>query len=267
MKPRFAVLPLVSLVLLALGTTAPLRPARAEFEVPRLTSPVVDGAGILSRGGRTRLEAALRHLKQRGGTQLAVLTVPDLAGESIEQASIRVADQWQLGGASEDNGVLLLIARDERRVRIEVGQGLEGDLTDAHSKRIIDEVITPLFGSGDIDAGVTLGIFEIARRTDPEIDLRPYLEGGLQSASRSRGRRRSSPVSSLFLLLIGVPMALMRMGMFGGRSIYGRRRGYYWGAGGFLGGGGFSGGGGGFSGGGFSGGGGGFSGGGASGGW
>ncbi|MBW2294432.1 MAG: TPM domain-containing protein [Deltaproteobacteria bacterium] len=251
------------LVLCTLGVTiAALTPelAVAEFSIPALKSPVVDRAGLLSNASKARLERALQALKRDGGTQLAVLTVPSLEGLTIEQASIRVTDQWQLGSASEDNGVLLMIAKDERRIRIEVGQGLEGVLTDAHAKRIIDESITPLFRTGDVDAGVTIGVFEIARRTNPEIDLRAHLEGSLRPASRSSRRTRSSPLSTLLFLLIAIPVALMRMGMFGGTGHYRRRGGYYWGGGGF-------GGGGGFSGGGFSGGGGGFSGGGASGGW
>jgi len=252
-------------MLVAAGmATLPAPTARAEFGtefvVPSLGSPVVDEAGLLSPSCRARLEQALQAMRSKGGTQLAVLTVPSLEGLTIEEASIQVVDQWQLGSASEDNGVLLMIAQKERRIRIEVGQGLEGALTDAHSSRIIHEAITPLFRSGDVDAGVTLGVFKIAQRTNPDLDLRPYLEGSLRSPSRSRGRRQSSPLSNLILLLLAIPFALMRMGMFGGGRFYGRRRGYLWGSSGF-------GGGGGFSGGGFSGGGGGFSGGGASGGW
>ncbi len=251
---------LCAVVLAVLGFAA--TGAAAEFEIPALSSPVVDRAGLLSASSKARLEAALQVLKRQGGTQLAVLTVPNLEGLAIEQASIRVSDQWQLGTTSEDNGVLLMIARDERRLRIEVGQGLEGVLTDAHSKRIIDEAITPLFRSGDIDAGVTVGIFEIAKRTNPDLDLRPHLEGGLRTRANRGGTRRtrSSPLSTFLFLLLAVPVAFMRMGLFGGRGYYRRRGGYHWGAGGF-------GGGGGFSSGGFSGGGGGFSGGGASGGW
>jgi uncharacterized protein len=227
-----------------------------EFEVPALRSAVTDRAGILSPGTRQQLESALQRLQRVGGTQLAVLTLPDLAGLTIEQASIRVVDEWKLGTKEADNGVLLLVARDERRVRIEVGQGLEGTLTDAYSKRIIDEGITPLFRQGDMNGGVTIGVYQIARITNPDVDLRPYLEGQLGQRSSRSGRARS-PLQSLFVALLMFAVFSMRMGFFpfffmGGR---GSRGGF----------GGFSGGGGGF--GGFSGGGGGFSGGGASGGW
>ena len=228
----------------------------AEFEVPALRSAVTDRAGILSPATRQQLESALRQLQRVGGTQLAVLTLPNLAGLTIEQASIRIVDEWKLGSKQADKGVLLLMARDERKVRIEVGQGLEGALTDAYAKRIIDEGITPLFRQGDMNAGITVGVYQIARITNPDVDLKPYLEGQLRQRS-SRSRRARSPLQTLFGALLMLAVLSMRVGFFpfffmGGRGL-GR------GAGGF------SGGGGGF--GGFSGGGGGFSGGGASGGW
>jgi len=237
--------------------------AADDFEVPKLTGAVVDRADLLMPMTRQRLEGALRELQQKGGTQLAVLTLPNLSGLTIEQVSIRVADAWKLGGEEADNGVLLLVARDERKVRIEVGQGLEGDLPDAYAKRIIDEAITPLFKSGDFDGGVTVGVYQIAKVTNPAVNLLPQLEGSLRA--RRTTRTRGSPGQGLLFLLLGVPMLLMRglgMGRFGGR-----RSAYYLGAGmlgaglgsrGGFGGGGFGG---------FGGGGGGFSGGGASGGW
>ena len=241
---------------LALALLIACSAGAAEFEVPALRSAVTDRAGILSPATRQQLESALRQLQRVGGTQLAVLTVPDLAGLTIEQASIRVVDEWKLGSKEADNGVLLLVARDERKVRIEVGQGLEGALTDAYAKRIIDEGITPLLRQGDMNGGITVGVYQIARITNPDVDLKPYLEGQLRQRS-SRSRRTRSPLQTLFVTLLMLAVFSMRVGFFpfffmGGRGF---RRG----------GGGFSGGGGGF--GGFSGGGGGFSGGGASGGW
>lgn len=104
-----ASLPLASLIAaIALVGLAPNQ-AVAEFNVPSLTSPVMDTAGLLSRSSKARLERALQALKRQGGTQLAVLTVPTLDGLTIEQASIRVTDQWQLGSEQGDNGVLLMI--------------------------------------------------------------------------------------------------------------------------------------------------------------
>ena len=246
----------VSVRALAFAVLIACSAGAAELEVPALRSAVTDRAGILSPVTRQQLESALRQLQSAGGTQLAVLTLPDLAGLTIEQASIRVVDAWKLGSKQDDNGVLLLVARDERKIRIEVGQGLEGTLTDAYSKRIIDEGITPLFRQGDMNGGVTFGVYQIARITNPEVDLRPYLERQLRQRS-SGARPAKSPWQALFGGLLLLAVFSMRMGffpfLFMGGSGLGR------------GGGGFSGGSGGF--GGFSGGGGGFSGGGASGGW
>ncbi len=224
--------------------------------VPALRSAVTDQAGILSPATRQQLESALRQLQSVGGTQLAVLTVPDLAGLTIEQASIRVVDAWKLGGEQSDSGVLLLVARDERKVRIEVGQGLEGSLTDAYSKRIIDEAITPLFRQGDMNGGVTIGVYQIARLTNPDIDLRPYLEGQLGRAG-ARSRSDGGPFQTIFFGLLMLAVFSMRMGFFplmllGGMGGYGVGRGLAGVSGGGFGG--FSGGGGGFSGGGASGG-------------
>lgn len=228
----------------------------AEFEVPRLRAAVTDQAGILSPATRQQLESALRQLETVGGTQLAVLTLPDLGGLTIEQASIRVVDEWKLGSQQADDGVLLLVARDERKVRIEVGQGLEGVLTDAYSKRIIDEAITPLFREGDMNGGVTLGVYQIALRTNPDVDLAPYLEGQLRSAP-SRPQAEAGPIETIFFLLLLFAVLSMRLGLFpalllGGVGRHGMGRGFGGGGGGGFGG--FSGGGGGFSGGGASGG-------------
>jgi len=252
----------VSVRALALACLIACHASAAEFEVPALRAPVTDQAGILSPATRQQLETALRQLQKAGGTQLAVLTVSDLAGLTIEQASIRVVDAWKLGSKEADNGVLLLVARDERKVRIEVGQGLEGALTDAYSKRIIDEAITPLFRQGDMNGGVIMGVYQIARITNPDVDLRAHLEGQLRQ--RRPGRARS-PWQTLFLLLLMAAVVSARLGLLPlifmggmGMGAYGTRRGM----GGY---GGYGGGGGGF--GGFGGGGGGFSGGGASGGW
>jgi len=230
----------------------------AEFEIPALRSAVTDRAGILSPATRQQLESALRQLQNVGGTQLAVLTLPGLAGLTIEQASIRVVDAWKLGTEKADKGVLLLVARDERKVRIEVGQGLEGALTDAYSKRIIDEAITPLFKQGDMNGGVIMGVYQIARITNPDVDLRPYLEGQLRAGSARTQRSRGGWQSLLPLLLMfavfstrrGLLPMMFLGGMMGGG--YGSRGGYGGGGGSF--GGGFGGGGGGFSGGGASGG-------------
>lgn len=231
------------------------------FVVPPLTGPVVDTAHLLAPQSESFLSQNLRALRQQGGSQVVVLTVDELYGLPIEQASIQVTDAWKLGSATKDNGILLIIAAKERAVRIEVGQGLEGQLTDAYSRRIIDRVIVPRFRASDIDGGVIAGVGAILQYTDPDFVLG---DGPQPTASR---RRWSMPLVIWLIIFVFIWLRSLGGGGPGGgfRSGYRRSGTTYWGGGGF-GGGGFSGGGG-FGGGGFSGGGGGFSGGGASGRW
>jgi len=126
----------------------------AALEVPYLGGRVNDLANMLSDATEGSLEASLEALERQTGAQVAVLTVPTLDGDSIEDFAIRVVETWELGREGVDDGVLLLISRDERLIRIDVGYGLEGALTDAQSRRIIAELMTPNFKNGDFDAGV-----------------------------------------------------------------------------------------------------------------
>ena len=239
------------------GTTAV---ARADFQVPSLTGPVVDNAGLLSASTADRLSKLLENVVRQGGSQIQVLTVPDLGGTTIEEASIKVVDQWKLGGAKTDNGVLLMISKDERKIRIEVGQGLEGQLPDAMASRIIREIMTPRLRQGSPDRAVVDAVFAILHYTDPELDVAP---------TRSNYKNRSSDGSMgigdlgffAFLILAFMLVSFLRIALFGFQGGRSRHFPGYWGGGGGFGGGGFGGGGG------WSGGGGGFSGGGASGGW
>lgn len=238
--------------------------AAAEFQVPPLTGPVVDQAGMLSADMRERLARFLFRLRDAGGTQIQIATVPDLGGVTIEEASIKTTDAWKLGGAKTDNGVLVLIAAKERRVRIEVGQGLEGNLPDVTASRIIREVIIPRFKQGDVDQGVADGVLAIVHYTNPE-----FLES--QNYAAPAGEGRSRPALDKWIVLLMFLFFFIFPIIFGRR----RRRSVLWGfplgyGVGRLGRGGFGGGGGGWGSGGggsWSGGGGGFSGGGASGGW
>ncbi|MEN9835559.1 MAG: hypothetical protein RL011_1752, partial [Pseudomonadota bacterium] len=157
--------------LFGLLALAPALVAAPQFVVPPLSAPVVDAAQILAPQTVQRLGVVLRTLRDQGGSQVAVLTVPELGGLTIEQASIQVADAWKLGSATKDNGVLLMIAAAERAVRIEVGQGLEGQLTDAHSRRIIDRVMLPYFKNGDYDSGVIAGVVAILQHSDPDFRM------------------------------------------------------------------------------------------------
>jgi len=226
------------------------------FDVPRLKGAVNDRANLISRKMEKSLEHSLAQFRKKGGAHIAILTVDDLQGEEIEQASIAVTDKWKIGNKDSDNGVLIMLAKKERKVRIEVGQGLEGALPDAYAKRIIDNAMLPLFRQGDFSKGILLGVYQVAQRTNPEIKIFSQRQTRNWRASRrDRGGFKSYIYIILFILFF----------IFGGRSPFGALLlgaslgGRRYGGGGF--------GGGGFGGGGFSGGGGGFSGGGASGGW
>lgn len=129
--------------------------------VPPLTGRVNDTAHLLSPETVTRLDERLAAFERSDSTQVVVLTIPSLKGESLEEYSIKVAQAWGIGQKGKDNGALLLVSKGDRKVRIEVGYGLEGRLTDALSGRIIDYAILPSFRSGNFDAGVTNGVSAI----------------------------------------------------------------------------------------------------------
>lgn len=126
--------------------------------VPALTARVTDLSGTFSAEQRAQLEAKLVAFERAKGSQLAVLMVPTVKPEAIEQYSIRVVEAWKLGRKGVDDGALLIVAKQDRKLRIEVGYGLEGALTDAVSKRIISETITPRFKQGDFYGGVDAGV-------------------------------------------------------------------------------------------------------------
>jgi uncharacterized protein len=266
--------------------------------VPKLTARVTDLTGTLTAEQQTQLEQKLAAFESAKGSQLAVLIVPTTAPEAIEQYSIRVVDEWKLGRKNVDDGALLIIARNDHRVRIEVGRGLEGVLTDAMSNRIISETVTPAFRQGNFYGGIEAGLDAMMKLIEGE--PLPPPEHGWQPGGRSHGsgslpfilfavfigsvvlrgifgRTLGSALTGagagLLVVLAGYALALALLagvGAFLFTLLGGLARGSGWSSyprgGGFGGGwGGF--GGGGFGGGGFSGGGGGFSGGGASGSW
>ena len=142
--------------------------ASAQTPVPALSGRVVDQTGTLSTEQKAALEQTLQAFEARKGSQLAVLIVPTTAPEAIEPYALRVAEQWKLGRKKVDDGAILLIAKNDRALRIEVGYGLEGALNDATSKRIISEVITPRFKEGDFQGGIAAGVDRIIRVIDGE---------------------------------------------------------------------------------------------------
>jgi uncharacterized protein len=142
--------------------------AEALQPVPPLAARVTDETGTLTPRQREELEAKLAAFEARKGAQVAVLIVPTTKPEEIEQYSIRVVDAWKLGREKPDDGALLLVAKDDRALRIEVGRGLEGALTDLASNRIIDEAIVPRFREGDFAGGINAGVDRMIQVIDGE---------------------------------------------------------------------------------------------------
>ena len=245
---------MLSLVFFSLGAPAAAEP---EFIVPALDEPVVDQAGALSPEERRDLSNLLRAVRRDGGTQVAVLIVKGLDGLPIEEASIKVTDQWQLGDRQRDDGVLFMIALGEHKMRIEVGQGLEGSLTDVHAKRILSDTVRPLFQSGKVFQGILAGTVAILQYTDPNLKLDQYLGQPRPRQRTGSGRPSGFPINLILLPLFLIVVLINRFGS-GQRTSYWynpRGSGGSWGSrsSGGWGGGGYSGGGGGFSGGGASG--------------
>jgi uncharacterized protein len=146
-----------------------LAPAiRADVAIPALTTRVTDVTATLTDEQRAMLEQTLQAFEAKKGSQISVLVVPTTRPESIEQYSIRVVEQWKIGRKNVDDGVLLIVAKDDRTLRIEVGYGLEGALNDATSSRIINETIVPRFRQGDFYGGISAGVDGIIRAIDGE---------------------------------------------------------------------------------------------------
>ena len=142
--------------------------ASAQVAVPPLTGHVIDQTGTLSAEQKATLEQTLTAFEARKGSQLAVLMVGSTAPEAIEPYALRVAEQWKLGRKKIDDGAILVVAKNDRALRIEVGYGLEGALNDATSKRIIEETILPRFKQQDFYGGITAGVGQIIRVVDGE---------------------------------------------------------------------------------------------------
>lgn len=223
--------------------------ASAEVPIPPLNSPVIDQADLFASSDEQTLSQSVRALFDGGGPQLQIWTLPELEGEPIESVTMRAADQWKLGRSGKDDGLILLIARQERRFRLEVGRGLEGVLPDVSAGRLLRAQLAPAMRRGEPAAGVHAVIREIARLSSVDSSVLPQ-----NDASQRK------PVNLVvFVLFMIIALILSALGKVQGRGHgrwAGRRGGWYGGGGGWSGGGsgsGWSGGGGGFSGGGASG--------------
>ena len=282
-RPAVGLLTLLFCLFTATALSAP--------DFPQLTGRVVDTAGLLSAAAKARLVARLETHEQQTGSQLVVVTLPSLGGYDIADYGYQLGRHWGIGEQDKDNGALLIVSRDERKLRIEVGYGLEGSLTDALSSAIIQQRILPQFRNGDFESGIEQGVDamlkilagdaeEVRELADSrpaqaagkfESLFMPFMIMGVFAGNllKSRFGNKAIPLVSGVLLplvwwfsgslILAVAVALaVGLFLFGGGGRGGGRRGSQ---GGYYGGG-YSGGSGGFSGGGGS-----FGGGGASGGW
>ena len=155
-------------LLLSFLACLPLVSARGEVAIPPLTSRVTDLTNTLTADQRAGLEAKLAAFEAAKGSQIAVLVVPTTQPEAIEQYSIRVVEQWKLGRKGVDDGALLLVAKDDRKMRLEVGRGLEGVVPDAVAKRITADIIAPYFKKGDFAGGITAGVERLIKVVEGE---------------------------------------------------------------------------------------------------
>jgi len=204
-------LPWCALALLALLLWAPV--AQCEVPVPPLKAHVTDLTATLSADQRNTLERALASLESRKGSQVAVLMVPTVQPESIEQYAIRAYDQWKLGRKGVDDGVLLIIAKNDRKLRIEVGYGLEGTIPDAVAKRIIDTSIVPRFKQADFYGGIHAGVDRIVRLVAGEVLPAPR-------QANPRASRVGPSIDHVSQLFFGFIALMVVGGIF--RSIFGR---------------------------------------------
>jgi uncharacterized protein len=188
--------------------------AWAQVEVPALTAPVTDLTQTLTSEQIATLDRTLRDYEARKGSQIAILLVPTTEPETIEQYSIRVAEAWKLGRRDVDDGVLVLVAKQDRAVRIEVGYGLEGALPDVIANRITDQVIVPRFREGDFFGGLSAAVDRIIAVLEGE----PLPEPERRAPASDKGIGSLLPLLFMFVF-VGSSMLRRVFGGFGGASV------------------------------------------------
>jgi uncharacterized protein len=193
------------LICLFLTLSSPLSALRSAnaLDVPPLRGYVNDYANMMSGQTRAKLEGELKAFERSDSTQLVVLTIPSLQGEALEEFSIKVAEAWKIGQKGKDNGIIFLVANQERKIRIEVGRGLEGRLTDLTAGRIIDLAIKPRFKRGDYDGGFTAGIHALVDAARGEF-----------KAEEKRAPAKRKQGSPLPAMLIFSAITLLALGRF-----------------------------------------------------
>jgi uncharacterized protein len=174
-------------------------PAWAQVAVPQLTARVTDLTGTLTKEQTASLEQMLQSFEARKGSQIAVLMVPTTEPEAIEQYALRVAERWKIGRKNVDDGAILVVAKNDRALRIEVGYGLEGALNDATANRVIREVIAPRFREGDFYGGINAGVDRMIRVIDGE----PLPAPASPAPQVGGGFGQSLPILLILAMVVG----------------------------------------------------------------
>lgn len=193
----------------------------ANTEIPELTGPVIDKSSVLSKATITKAEQIIKEVYITSGTQLQVLIINNLVNDTIETYSMRVAETYQLGSEKKDNGILLLLAINDRKMRIEVGQGLEGKLTDSKSGRIIDQMKSYL-RAGDYDGAILFAIDNIFEITDNRKILNQTKPSSIKVVNSYRARTAEKEVfvsiAKVFAAICYTPIVFL-IGMFLGKAL------------------------------------------------
>ncbi len=245
-KAKVKVLKTILAVLLVLGVVG--TSAFAEVKLPSPSGFVNDYAGVMSSQGKAQIAALAQRVEEKTSIEISVVTVKTVQPLTIEQYAVELFQKWGIGQKDKDNGILVLVAVDDRKVRIEVGYGLEGFVTDAQSKVIINSLMLPAFRQGDYEVGIASAVVTLAKiiRDEYGVDL------DLQSRPLTypSGRKKGSPLGSLITFLFFILIFGFRFGTLFFLMGSGRSRGYWSGGSSGSFGGGFGGFGGGMSGGG-----------------
>jgi uncharacterized protein len=185
--------------------------AQADLPVPRLEHRVNDYAGVLSRSARQDLESTLERYGQQTGHQFVFLSIPTLGGDPLEDFSIRVAEAWKIGDKKRDDGLIFLVVPQDRKMRIEVGYGLEGAIPDVVAKRILDDRVRPAFRSGDFEGGIRSAFDALMRAAEGE---------SIGPAPQASGGRRSRSQGGVFGAVVRIaPFLLFMLPLFGWRIL------------------------------------------------
>src|SRR6478735_2793363 len=204
------------LVLLAALTGAP---AAAQDLPPRPDGPVYDGANIISAGEKELLVRQLSDYNRTTGRSIIVATVPSLDGEDIELYAQQLATTWEIGGKERENGLLFLVAPNERRMRIHTARGLQERMTDIMSGRIIRDVVTPKFKDGDMSGGITAGVDAIIQ----QLDMDPAQARAVEEAEAARlAKQGENAAPAIAGVIFWIVMIVFFVGIFGRRA-HGRR--------------------------------------------